>query len=363
MSRPTIIYVHDLSGSGVVVAALAFARWLAERRETILAAGYDQGLFRGADAGKARLVTLLDRPGRNRRWDAAVALRRLVRESGAEAIVSMGNLGHRSVLWGTAGLRLKRIFLISNDVSRKKKFVVKRWMQAARRRWMVRAADRLVPVGQGFMDAPWLARAQALGKVAIIPNGVDVDRARELAGAPCPHPWLEDGGDPVVIAVGRIRPQKNHAALVEAVRLANRERPCRLILLGDGPDEDVTALRERIAASGLEGRVLLAGTTDNVFAWVARSALFALPSNWEGSSIALLEAMAVGTPVLASRQAGDAAQVLEEGRWGVLVDARDVSSIARGIVRQLDDPVRPDRRAEDFSLERTHRSYLRQLEG
>jgi len=96
-----------------------------------------------------------------------------------------------------------------------------------------------------------------------------------------------------------------------------------------------------------------------VFAWLARADLFALVSHWEGSSTALLEAMAVGLPVVASRQAGDAASVLGEGRFGALVDADDPRSIAEGMLCQLgEDAVRPGSRVDEFRLEQTHERYL-----
>lgn len=92
------------------------------------------------------------------------------------------------------------------------------------------------------------------------------------------------------------------------------------------------------------------GEIDNVFAWLALAGVFALPSRWEGSSMALLEALAVGVPVIASRQAGDAALVLEEGRYGLLVDAGDAPGLARAILRQCSpDAVRPGDRADAFA--------------
>jgi glycosyltransferase involved in cell wall biosynthesis len=361
MTRPVIIYVHDLRASGVVTAALEFALWLSRRRPTILCAGYDQGLYRGADTGGAELVTLLQEPGRNPRLAAAQALRRLVRRARPAAIVSMGNRGHRSVLWGTAGLSVRTVYLMSNQIRRGKK--LRKHLQAQlRRRWLIASAHRLVLVGRGLLDDPQLRRAAETGRADYIPNGVDLDRARQLAGAPAPHPWLNEPDTPVLISVGRISKQKNHSGMLDAAALAMRQVPCRLILLGDGPAEDVERLKRQAAELGIPDRVLFAGLTDNVFAWLARSRLFLLPSLWEGSSIALLEAMAVGTPVLASTQAGDASHVLEDGAWGVLVDAHDPAGIAEGILRQLGpEPVRPGNRAEAFSVERTHERYAELL--
>lgn len=357
MSGPVIVYVHDLRASGVVVAAINFARWLGKRRETILCAGYNTGLFHDVDMYPARLVTLREQAGRNRRLTAALELRRIVRAMMPAGIFSMGNLGHRSVLWGTSALPVPTIYLISKDFRRRMK-LHKRILGHFRRRWLIASAHRLVIVGRGLLDAPLLKQAHERGQAVYIPNGVDLTSARKMAQAPCPHPWLEDKSSPVVISVGRIHRQKNHEGLVEAAALAMNRVPFRLVIVGDGPDEVVGKLRRRIEELGITDRVHLAGITENVFAWLARSDLFALPSHWEGSSIALLEAMAVGVPVLASAQAGDADYVLGGGKHGVLVDANSTSSIADGILHQLSpERVLPGDRAEAFSLDKTHDLY------
>jgi glycosyltransferase involved in cell wall biosynthesis len=355
--KPVIIYVQDLRASGVVVAATEFARWLGERRETILCAGYAEGHFRDADVHPARLAALGKTPGRNPRLTAARGLRALVRTVKPAAIFSMGNLGHRSVLWGAASMRVRTIYLISKDV-RQRKNRKKRLRANARRLWLIGSAHRVVLVGRELLSAPLFRQAAERGRAVYIPNGVDVAKARRMAQAPVPHPWLKDKREPVVISVGRIRKQKNQEALVEAIALARERVPCRLIILGEGRAEDVERLKRLTETLGIAEHVLFAGVTDNVFAWLARSDLFALPSRWEGSSIALLEAMAVGVPVLASTQAGDAAHVLDNGAYGVLVDAHSVVSIADGIVRQLSgEPVLPGPRAEAFDLEKTHERY------
>lgn len=110
--------------------------------------------------------------------------------------------------------------------------------------------------------------------------------------------------------------------------------------------------------------MLFAGETGNVFAWLKRADLFALASHWEGSSTALLEALAVGTPVVATRQAGDARFVLDEGKHGALADAGDPASIAAAIIAQLGpNPDTPGDRVEQYRLERTHQRYLDALRG
>lgn len=362
MSGPVILYVHDLRGSGVVTNAIALARRMGAERETILCAGYDEGLNRGVDVSPATLVTLSTGPQPPKaKLLIAPALAKFIRSSGASTIVSMGNLGHRAAWIAAKAADVKTVFRISNEVGRAnagwwKNFRRNRWHRRLRRSW-----TKGVLVGRALAARPLFAQAIAKGDAAYIANGVDIDGARAKVAAPSPHAWFEDGGPPIVLAIGRLHPQKNLQGLIEAASIARQSTPFRLVIIGSGSAKLTAKLAALADQSGMADDILFAGEQSNVFAWLSRAALFALPSHWEGSSTALLEAMAVGTPILASRQAGDASHVLDDGKFGRLVDANDPADIAAGIVDQLRDPVRPCERVEDFRLENTHRQYLEVL--
>jgi len=355
---PAILYVHDLRGSGVVTNALALARRLGAERETILCAGYGEGLNRAAEVAPARLIVLDHGPQpRRARLAAAVNLRALIKESGTGLVVSMGNFGHSTVFAATRLMRVRTVYRVSNEIGRPQPGL-RNFRRRSWQRLLIATADRIILVGRTLADQPLFAGAIAIGSAVYIPNGVDLDQARRETAKPSPHRWFDDLGPPVVLTVGRIHPQKNLKGLIEGAALAMRKRPLRLIILGSGEAARIQLLKRRAADLEISDAVLFAGETDNVFAWLARSDVFALVSHWEGSSTALLEALAVGTPILASRQAGDAVHVLDDGRFGVLVEAGDPAGIAAGILRQLDDPVRPDDRAAQYRLGETYERYL-----
>lgn len=346
-----IIYVHDLRSSGVVRDAMMLADHCAEHHDTTLVAGHGEGFFReAAGQGRYRLEVLKDAPSpAASRITAALPLRRWLRRQPPGVILSMGNLGHATPHIACRGLgHMRRIYRISNEVTRGDGL-----RGALRVHWMERLiadAARIAIVGASLRRAPMLARAIGRGHAVEIPSGVDVGQARALALAPSPHPWLEQDV-PVVLGIGRLRPQKNFDLLIEAVGLARTDRRLRLVILGGGTDEEQDQLRQRAVQAGLGEDFLLAGESANVFAWAARAGVFVLPSRWEGSSVALLEAMAVGVPVIASRLAGDAAQVLEDGRHGLLVGGEDRNELARAILAQLSgNAVRPGDRACAYGL-------------
>jgi glycosyltransferase involved in cell wall biosynthesis len=219
-------------------------------------------------------------------------------------------------------------------------------------------AARIVVVGRALRRLPLFAEASASGRAAELPNGVDNALAARLAQAPAPHAWLDEP-TPVVVGIGRLRPQKNFDLLIEALGRARTTRRLRLAIIGGGAEAEQARLQGLARAAGLGDDVLLAGETDNVFAWLSRAAVFALPSRWETSSLALLEALAAGSPCVASRLAGDAAQVLDEGRYGLLFDGQDPDALARALLAQAEAPVRPGDRALAYDLSLTNDAYAR----
>ncbi len=116
---------------------------------------------------------------------------------------------------------------------------------------------------------------------------------------------------------------------------------------------------------GLDEDVSLPGFVDNPYAYMARSAVFVLSSAWEGFGNVLVEAMAVGTPVVSTDCPSGPAEILEGGKWGKLVPVGDIEKIAKAIIDTLEDLNRPDvaKRAQDFGIEKPVQNYLKVLLG
>lgn len=169
-------------------------------------------------------------------------------------------------------------------------------------------------------------------KVTQIYNGVDSERFR-------PAPPRTRG--PLVIgAVGRLMAVKNHSLLLAAFLHLLETRPelrgrLRLRIVGDGPLRDV--LRKMADRSGFGDLVELDGAADNVPRQMQGMDVFVLPSLAEGISNTILEAMATGLPVLATRVGGNG-ELVQEGRTGFLVPAQDEEALAGAISKYIDHP-------------------------
>jgi glycosyltransferase involved in cell wall biosynthesis len=336
------IYVHEIAATGVVRNALALAaRFAADGRRTRLVTALPARAV-GIPAGVDH-VALLDRSGArlSEKCASVLALRRELHRSRPRVLISAGNHGHATVWAATRGMRAPaRIYRISNDTVRvhSARRLPDRIAHLPRRvmPWLIaRDAAHVVLVSPTLQAEPAYRRLVAIGQASVIPNGVDLIHARAAAAAPSPHHWLDDDV-PVVIAIGRLSAQKNHATLITAVAKLAPDVPVRLIILGASRDDARERSMAQAAALGLAGRVALPGTTDNVFAWLSRAAVFVLPSWWEGAPNVLLEAIAVGVPVIASRTAGNAADILGDGRFGRLFDPADAGALAAAIRAQLD---------------------------
>jgi glycosyltransferase involved in cell wall biosynthesis len=177
-------------------------------------------------------------------------------------------------------------------------------------------------------------------QVLAIPNGVDTERFR--AGTDCDRAATKQallGADlPLVANVARLVPQKGQRYLVEAAKLVAARHPdVRIAFVGDG---ELRADLEKLASDlGVSSNIVFAGFQSDVASILAASDVFTLSSLYEGLPVALLEAMAVGCPVV-STDVGGVSQLVRHGETGLLVPPADPAALANALLECLDDPAR-----------------------
>ena len=170
-------------------------------------------------------------------------------------------------------------------------------------------------------------------------SGLDLDRVPKTAdgaGVRTRHGF--DATTFLVGTVANLLPHKGHQHLIRAVSLASRELP-RLgcLIVGEGGGGYRTELEALARDLGLAERVVFAGFQPDVYPYLAALDLFVLPSVREAFGIVLLEAMAMGRPVVATK-VGGVPEVVEDGVTGVLVPPADPASLARAIVTLAEAP-------------------------
>ncbi|MEA4907225.1 MAG: glycosyltransferase [Anaerolineaceae bacterium] len=196
------------------------------------------------------------------------------------------------------------------------------------------------------------------GQVKAIYNPIIHRDLPRLAAEPVEHPWFVPGQPPVVLAVGRLRPEKDYATLLRAFRLVQAQRDCRLVILGDG--ELRPELESLVQELGLQARVSLPGFAGNPYAYMSRAGVFVLSSSFEGLPSVLVQAMACGCPVVSTNCPSGPDEILEGGRYGHLVPVGDVEAIAAAVLDVLDGRGKPVPAGwlQQFEIETIIEQYL-----
>lgn len=176
-------------------------------------------------------------------------------------------------------------------------------------------------------------------RVHLLGNGVDVvtfapsDEAARLAM----KETLGLGTSAVVLYVGRLSAEKNPCGLLRAWSSVdnNLSDDWKLVMVGEGPEHP--AIAALITDLGLTDQVIFTGRQDDVARWMRAADIYVLPSRNEGLSNSLLEAMASGLPVVATRVSG-VLELVEETGAGLVVDVGDMHGLGRSLVRLARDP-------------------------
>jgi glycosyltransferase involved in cell wall biosynthesis len=167
-----------------------------------------------------------------------------------------------------------------------------------------------------------------------------------------------DGKERIVVAAGRLVSLKGFDLLIQAhAKLIANHLYHKLVILGEGPLRSELETIARVL--GVSESVVLEGYVENPFDYFRKAEVFVLSSRFEGLGMVMLEAMMAGTPVIATDCPYGPAEVLENGKYGLLVRTEDADSLAEGIERMFSDIGLREQlklsgrlRAADFSAER-----------
>ncbi|MDT8284422.1 MAG: glycosyltransferase, partial [Thermovirgaceae bacterium] len=201
--------------------------------------------------------------------------------------------------------------------------------------------------------------------VMAIHNPVVTPELFSRAEQPADHPWfsgLEGTGVPVILGMGRLTKQKDFHTLIRAFAEVRRNRNCRLMILGDG--SDLGSLKKLVQGLGLAREVDFPGFHINPFPFLSRADLFVLSSIWEGFGMVLVEAMALGVPVVSTDCPSGPREILRGGQLGRLVPVGDHLSLAEAMVKTMDNPLSSHiliAASKDYTIEKVAKDYLETL--
>lgn len=219
---------------------------------------------------------------------------------------------------------------------------------------------RVVAISEGIKESVTRLVPQLEDRTRTVYIPLDIAKTQERAQETLPGGTLPP--QPYILAVGRLEYQKGFDLLLRAFAQLKPDLLHKLVLVGEGKEE--AALGTLIRELGLENDVMMPGFQENPYAWMSRAAVFVSSSRYEGFCRVIAEALAVGTPVVATDCPSGPAEVLQGNRYGVLVPTEDVGALAQGIRSLLCDPEKMTalkeagpRRARAFSPEVSVRHF------
>ena len=216
---------------------------------------------------------------------------------------------------------------------------IRRTMLSYGFRGIYRAFDHVIAVSQSMADD--LATRQGLrvdrARITVIHNGIELPGSQRPSDGVTKEQLGVPSRAPLVMTVANFLPNKGHQWLIHAMpEVLARAPEAVFALVGDGPERPKIA--RWIDQAGVGSRVRLLGSRSDACALMAVSDVVVIPSAWaEGTPLAIMEALALGKPVVSTRLGG-IPEILEDGRNGLLVPPRDSQALAKAILRLLLDP-------------------------
>jgi glycosyltransferase involved in cell wall biosynthesis len=234
-----------------------------------------------------------------------------------------------------------------------------------------RRADAVVAVSKGVAEdiAKYLSLDQ--DNVTTIYNPIDTKQIEALSYESLNHPWFDAGTVPLILGMGRFVAQKDFPFLLRAFAKLRENRQARLVLMGG--DESSAEQREhkqelsRLAIQlGVQEDFDMPGFKVNPYPFLRKASVFVLSSRYEGFGNVLVEALLCGCPVVSTNCPSGPAEILADGKYGMLVPVGDGSRLADAICGMLDNP--QDKavlraRGEEYSIENAVERYRKVLLG
>ena len=349
------IFVPSLRGGGAERVMVTLANAFAARGLAVdLVLARAEGPYLPEVSAAVRIVNL----DRGRVLAALVPLARYLRRDRPGAMLSALNHANVVAILARALVRVPLRLVVSerNSLSGLRGWRGRVMLALMRRAYP--AADHVIAVTEEMRDELVGQLGLHPVRVSAIPNPVDIDALRARAAERPDHPWLAPGQSPVLLAVGRLTPQKDYPTLIRAFAELRAARPCRLVILGEGGVRG--ALTALAAELGVAEDMALPGFVANPFGWMAACSVFVMSSRHEGFPNALVQAIACDARVVSTDCPTGPAEILDNGRWGRLVPVGDHAALARALAEALDDPAPPDSaaRARAFRADTITVAYL-----
>ena len=272
------------------------------------------------------------------------------------ALLARRLVGAKNSLSGT---RLVLRFGTTLSVNLASRGAFERWLQRTSIARLYPFADRIVVPSVGAADdmAHYTGLERAL--IQVVPSPVVPETLFDTTVQAPQHPWFHDPASPLILGAGELGSRKDFETLLRGFARLRVERRCRLMIIGRGRARDrLLALADEL---GIAEDVALPGFIADPYPYLANADLFAFTSRWEGLGFVLIEALALGTPVVSTDCPSGPSEILQAGRYGPLIPVGDADALADAMAATLKSPLptaRLKEAARPYAIETATDAYL-----
>ncbi|RXE70779.1 glycosyltransferase [Muribaculaceae bacterium Isolate-002 (NCI)] len=318
---------------------------------------------------KAKTIILPDRKAQNN----IKAIRGYIKKNQPDAIVAMSTNYNFALAFAVLGLSrsVKRKTVIAyvehssfagldlNTMkSSRPRLFSKGWIMSS---LLNHSFDVIMGVSAGTSQAIEYSQRRKPNSVVTVYNPVIDGFYWEKVKSEPSHPWIKVKTIPTLVAAGAHSSFKNHKCLFEAIRLANKKTPVRVVLFGKGKLTD--NYRQWIDENSMNEFIMLSGHTDNLPAEIKAADAFIVSSDVESFSVVLVEALAAGTPIISTNCPFGPPELLKNGEYGTLVPVNNPQALADAIVEQIRNPrpAAPSEAWKPYTVENVVNAYEKAL--
>jgi glycosyltransferase involved in cell wall biosynthesis len=333
--KPVAFFLPNLAGGGAEKVAINLLKGLLQQSvclDLVLASA--DGPFMNRIPEGVRVIDL----AAGRVSKAIIPLAQYLRERQPQALLSHLNYANVAAVLAKkiARTKTKLILVEHNTVSAHKSKVQSFKLVNRLMKILYPEADYVVAVSKDASQdlEQYLGFTQK--RVRTIYNPVVDQDLFAKAQESLVHPWFQPDSPPVFLGVGRLIELKDFGSLIKAFGLLRRAKAARLLILGEGEQRE--ELEHLIQDLELFDDVMLGGFVDNPFVYMKRASAFVLSSRSEGLPNVLIEAMACGCPVISTDCQTGPREILDSGKYGVLVPVSDEVALCEAMLRVLESP-------------------------
>ena len=363
MTKKIAFFIRSMAGGGAQRAMVRLARGFAEAGHSVEALVLEEdGNFKEELSDKVKLTKL----GPKRISGAILALARYLRRERPDAILvtepacNVAVIAAKLLAGGSTRVLIREGLFPSVAATESPHRATRLAYRLAP--FFYRYADVIVALASDLAKdlAKWAHLD--LARITVIPiNPVVTPELLAYAELTPKHPWFHDQL-PVILGVGRLDRQKDFQTLIQAFERLRNQRPCRLMIIGEGPLRGELELLKAKSSFGRD--IELPGFVSNPFCFMSKCSVFVLSSRYEGLPNALIEALASGASVVATNCPSGPSEIVDGDRYGRLVPVGDPDAMAQAIRDTLDRPVNSSQskaRGLEFTIARSSSLYLNAL--